>query len=122
MEAVLAVFHVLVALGIIVIVLIQDPKSGNMGMFGGGGGSNSIFGASGAPSFLSKMTRWLGVLFAITCIGLTIATRPDVSSVTDELILPNQSEVPAVPVGETPTETAPPAGDQAPADVPAENQ
>ncbi len=102
METVLAVFHMLVALALIAIILIQDPKGGSVGMFSGGaGGGNSLLGATGAPSFLAKVTRYLGVMFAVTSIGLTIISRPDTDSVTDKLV-PSQ-------VQEVPMETAPEA-------------
>ena len=46
MEALVAVVHIVVALVLIGLVLIQDTKSGSVGVFGGGGGSNSVLGAT----------------------------------------------------------------------------
>lgn len=84
----LAVVHVLIAFGVIFFVLLQDPKGGAAGMFGGGaGGSNTVFGSTGAATFLTKVTRWLAVLFAISCIVLVyVTTHGGKTSVLDDIV------------------------------------
>ncbi|MCB0421633.1 MAG: preprotein translocase subunit SecG [Bdellovibrionales bacterium] len=67
----LAAVHVFVAILLIIFVLLQDSKGGAMGMLGGGG-SNTVFGASGTVNVLVKITRWIAIIFALTCIGLTV--------------------------------------------------
>lgn len=79
----LAIVHVLVALGLILFVLLQDPKGGAMGVFGGGS-SNSVFGATGGSNFLTKVTRSLAVLFAFTCIAMAYITTQPGTSLMDE--------------------------------------
>ena len=84
-----AFFHVGVALLLIILVLLQDPKGGGAaGMFGGGGGSQgSFFGASGAGNFLSTLTKWMAIVFAVTSIGMTYMTSKSGSnSVMDDYI------------------------------------
>lgn len=68
MVSALVVFYFLVAACLILLVLLQDPK-GNGAIFGGGG-SQSLFGATGATSFIVKATRLIAVLFAVCVIGI----------------------------------------------------
>src|SRR5512140_640247 len=62
--------HVLVALGIIFLVLLQHGKGADMGAAFGGGSSGSLFGATGSANFLSRTTAALAVVFFITSLGL----------------------------------------------------
>ncbi len=90
----IAILHIFVAVLLITIVLLQDSKGGGAGGAFGGGSSNTIFGATGAASFLVKVTRGLAVTFMITCIALTlIATHKSNRSVVDNL----PRSVPALP-------------------------
>lgn len=68
---VLIVLHVLVALSIIGLVLLQHGKGADMGSGFGGGASGSLFGASGSANFLSRATAVLATLFFI--LSLTLA-------------------------------------------------
>jgi len=83
------VMHVIVSILLILVVLLQPGKGGDLGsVFGGGGGggsSESIFGASGAVPFLSKVTRVLAVLFLLSSLTLGYFASKNVSSsvVTD---------------------------------------
>lgn len=79
----LSVVHILIGLGLILFVLLQDPKGGAMGVFGGGSSSNSFFGASGASNFLTTTTKWLAIAFAISCLTLTYVTSRKGGSVMD---------------------------------------
>lgn len=83
METFLTVTHLLVALILIVLVLVQDSKGGSVGGAFGGGGSQSILGATGAATLAQKLTRIVAVLFAITCISLTIHCSTKNKSVMD---------------------------------------
>lgn len=111
MISILAVIHLALCFLIIVLVLIQDPKGGGVGgMFGGGGGANSLFGASGATPFLAKLTRYVAVVFAASCIAMTIFIKPGSDSVLDNV---------AIPKAETKTETPAAGATEAPAAEPA---
>ena len=63
-------FHVLVALAIIGLVLLQHGKGADMGSGFGGGSSGSLFGATGSANFLSRMTAALATIFFLTSLGL----------------------------------------------------
>ena len=83
----LAIFHVIVAIGLIAFVLLQDPKGGAAGVFGGGGGgSNTLFGATGAGNFLTTGTKWLAIIFAVSCVTLAYVTTESNKSVMDGLV------------------------------------
>jgi preprotein translocase subunit SecG len=64
------VVHVLVALGIIGLVLLQHGKGAEMGAGFGAGASGSLFGASGSANFLSRTTAILAAIFFVTSLGL----------------------------------------------------
>src|SRR5712672_4104335 len=64
------VIHVVVALAIIGLVLLQHGKGADMGSGFGGGASSSLFGATGSANFLSRATAVLATLFFITSLGL----------------------------------------------------
>ena len=85
MNTFIAVLHVITALVLISLVLIQDSKGGGaLGMGGGGGGSNSVFGATGASSLAARMTRIAAVVFALTSIGLSVLSSQQSKSVLDQ--------------------------------------
>ena len=67
---VVVVVHVLVAIGIIGLVLLQHGKGADMGSGFGGGASSSLFGATGSANFLSRMTAVLATIFFISSLGL----------------------------------------------------
>lgn len=113
METLVAVIHILVALILVGLVLIQDSKGG--GALGiGGGGSNSLLGATGAQTLAARMTRWMAVLFAITSISLTYFSGQKGRSVLDAgapvsgPVIPPASGAPGAP-GVPATATAPAA-------------
>jgi preprotein translocase subunit SecG len=62
--------HVLVALAIIGLVLMQHGKGADMGAAFGSGTSGSLFGASGSANFLSRMTAVLATVFFLTSLSL----------------------------------------------------
>jgi len=90
----LTAVHIFVSISLVILVLIQDSKGDAMGALGGGGGSNSFFGATGATTFLAKATRYMAIVFAATSIGLALQTTTKNSSVTDDFVAPAQFEAP----------------------------
>lgn len=79
METALIIVHVLIAVGIIGLVLIQHGKGADAGAaFGAGaagGASGSVFGAKGSGNFLSRSTAILATLFFVTSLSLAIVTK-----------------------------------------------
>ena len=71
--------HVLVALSIIGLVLLQHGKGADMGSGFGGGASSSLFGATGSANFLSRMTAVLATAFFLLSLALAyVATKKPV--------------------------------------------
>lgn len=70
MQQVLVFLLVIIAIGVIVLVLLQQGKGADIGASFGGGSSNTVFGSQGSGSFLMKLTLGLAVLFFIICIVL----------------------------------------------------
>ena len=71
METLTLVVHVLAALAIIGLVLLQHGKGADMGAAFGGGAAGSLFGATGSANFLSRTTAVLATVFFVTSLGLT---------------------------------------------------
>ena len=92
--------HVLAALGIIFMVLLQHGKGADMGAAFGSGSSGSLFGATGSANFLSRTTAALALVFFLTSLGLAyFAThKPKTGGSVMQGSSP-ASAVPALPAG-----------------------
>ncbi len=110
MNVILLSIHVLTCLALIGIVLIQGGKGAQAGASFGGGGSNTVFGATGGATFLSKMTTGVAVIFMLTSLALAIfwgqigssSVMPDqVAPASAPASMPGQSIPPAAPAGDT---------------------
>ena len=64
--------HVIVCFFLIIVVLLQSGKSGDIAAAFGGMGSQTAFGPRGAATALSKATTWSTVIFMITSITLSV--------------------------------------------------
>ena len=93
MENVVLIVHLLLALALIGVVLMQRSEGGGLGMGGGGGGA---FSARSAGTALGRMTWILAAAFIVTSMTLTVFARIDAggASVVDRM-------------GDVPIETAP---------------
>ena len=111
--------HVLVALGIIFLVLLQHGKGADMGAAFGSGSSGSLFGATGSANFLSRTTAALAVVFFLTSLGLAyLAThKPQTGgSVMQGVTAPPAGG--AAPAGEVPKPAGAPPAEPKAKDVP----
>ncbi|KPC34676.1 Preprotein translocase subunit SecG [Pseudomonas syringae pv. cilantro] len=70
LETVVIVFHLMGALGVVALVLLQQGKGADAGASFGAGASNTVFGGQGTSTFLSKFTAILAACFFITSLGL----------------------------------------------------
>ena len=90
--------HVVAAIGIIFLVLMQHGKGADMGAAFGGGASGSLFGATGSANFLSRTTAVLAVVFFLTSLSLAYVAsdRPKTSgSVMQDTVESSPVPVPA---------------------------
>ncbi|HUP97108.1 MAG TPA: preprotein translocase subunit SecG [Usitatibacter sp.] len=108
MHTLVLVLHVVAALGIIVLVLLQHGKGADMGAAFGSGSAGSLFGSAGASNFLSKTTAVLAASFFATSLGLTYLSAPNRSGggVTEGLSVP-AGKVDAQPAAPAPSAPAP---------------
>ncbi|MGD8761945.1 MAG: preprotein translocase subunit SecG [Desulfobacteraceae bacterium] len=70
MSLLLIILHVVVCVALIMIVLLQTGKGADMGAAFGGGSSQTLFGSTGASTFLSKATTAAAVIFMLTSLAL----------------------------------------------------
>lgn len=89
MGILLTIIHVMVCLGLIVIVLLQTGKGASIGASFGGGSSQTLFGGSGAATFLSKATTVIAIIFMLTSLSLAyMSGHTSKKSVLSELAAP----------------------------------
>lgn len=101
MLTIITTFHILAALAIIALVLLQQGKGADAGAAFGAGGSGTVFGARGAASFLTRTTAALAVVFFLTSLGLAWLASQQVErrSVVERTEAPpaESVQVPAAP-------------------------
>tara|TARA_B100001750_G_scaffold169138_1_gene137556 strand:- start:523 stop:879 length:357 start_codon:yes stop_codon:yes gene_type:complete len=81
-------FHVVIAVLIIALILVQKGKGADMGSAFGAGASGTIFGAKGSANFLSRTTAILATIFFITSLALAYLNKGTIkleSSVLDNI-------------------------------------
>ena len=101
----LIIIHVAVCIALIMIVLLQTGKGADMGAAFGGGSSQSLFGSTGASTFLSKATTAAAIIFMVTSLGLAYLSshRTGGQSVVTDTVVPVETQ--AVPAADTPPAT-----------------
>ncbi len=116
MLAALIVLHVLVCIALIIVVLLQSGKGAEIGASFGAGASQTVFGATGGKSFMSRMTTSVAVIFMLTSLTLAyFYGKPSTTSV-----MPSQVPSATAPAQKAPAATPPatqaPAKQAAPAE------
>jgi len=82
--------HVVAAVAVIALVLLQHGKGADVGAAFGGGASGSLFGATGSANFLSRATALLAAIFFLTSLGLAYVAshRPSAGGTVMEAVKP----------------------------------
>ena len=112
---ILLVVHVLIAVGIVGLILLQQGKGADAGAAFGGGASSTVFGSQGSGTFLSRATAILAALFFVTSLWLAYLAKDETSQLGDdfkdtfkvEQTKPadeKAADTPALPVEEVPAE------------------
>jgi preprotein translocase subunit SecG len=70
MSLLLIIIHIIVCIALIMIVLLQTGKGADMGAAFGGGSSQTLFGSTGASTFLTKATTAAAIIFMLTSLAL----------------------------------------------------
>ena len=109
MSIILIILHVVVCIALIMIVLLQTGKGADMGAAFGGGSSQTLFGTTGASTFLSKATTVAAVVFMVTSLTLAyISSHQTPGSVMTDVKSPATEQTsPAEPEKTTDTTAEP---------------
>ncbi|TLX62899.1 preprotein translocase subunit SecG [Stutzerimonas nosocomialis] len=75
LQTVVIVVHLLVAIGVVVLVLLQQGKGADAGASFGSGASAAVFGSQGSATFLSRVTAILATVFFVTSLGLAFFAK-----------------------------------------------
>lgn len=86
MEQIIIVVHLLIALAIVGLIMLQQGKGADMGASFGAGSSQTLFGSEGGGNVLTKATAWLVVLFFATSFSLALLVNQR-SNTSDDLDL-----------------------------------
>lgn len=107
MQTTVLIIHTLIALGIIILVLLQRGKGAETGAAFGGGASGTVFGSRGSTSFFSRTTAILATAFFAT--SLTLAWISSQTAGTPESLLEDivTEEAEAVPADSVPGDLVP---------------
>lgn len=110
METVIIVGHILIALAIIGLILMQQGKGADVGASFGSGSSQTLFGGRGAGNALSRGTAILATLFFVSSVALAVMVKHKAESAgLVDLPVPAQQQAPAAPQPEAPKSDLPPA-------------
>jgi len=96
MHILLVIVHVIVSLGLIAVVLLQSGKGAEMGASFGASGSQSVFGAGGGSTFMSKMTTGAAIIFMLTSLTLAyLSSHTGTSSIMSRVPAQTAPQAPA---------------------------
>ncbi len=98
MEKVILVVHVLTALAIVGLILLQQGKGAEMGASFGSGASQTVFGSQGGGNFFTRATALLAAVFFVTSFGLAVVAKQQAQvQLSDGVpIVEQPAEIPAV--------------------------
>lgn len=99
MYQLILIVHVLVAIALIGLVLIQQGKGAEIGAAFGSGASNTLFGSQGTGGFLFRLTGGLALAFFLTSLLLSYMVSVQFQK-TEQQVIPQQTNAPvnSVPV------------------------
>ena len=106
MQTVILVVHLIIALGLIGVVLLQRSEGGALGMGSGGGGGGNLFSARGVGNALTRTTAYLAVGFFITSIALTMLAGKHTGGSIFDSAPATQSQQPAGQTAPAPADSS----------------
>lgn len=129
MEQIILIVHLLVALAIIGLIMLQQGKGADMGASFGAGASQTLLGSSGSANVLTRATSWLVALFFATSFGLALLASQnsvkiddldlDIPEVVETEVQARSEELPVVEEELPVIEQVAPAGVMVEEDLPA---
>lgn len=124
MTILLVTLHVIVCFALIIVVLLQSGKGAEMGASFGASGSQSVFGAGGGNTFMSKVTTSAAIIFMLTSLSLAfVSGKGGSSSIMSKAPKAKPAPMGGLPLQQKPKGFAPaapaaPASPAAPATAP----
>jgi preprotein translocase subunit SecG len=120
MEQITLMVHLLVAVALIALILLQRGKGADIGASFGAGASQTLFGSAGSGNALTRMTAWLSAIFFASSFGLAVIADNRTAGEEDlgfEIPISSVSEM-ATPEEELPVVDEPSFGDVPADDIP----
>lgn len=114
-ETVLLILLIADAIGLTVLVLMQQGKGAEVGAAFGSGSANTVFGSAGANSFLTQLTVWLAIGFFAITFGLAYTAKQRAGNVVIEGLpeIPSESAPAEIPqIDKAVDTTVDPTGDE----------
>jgi len=107
MSSIILSIHVIIAVTLIGLILVQHGKGADAGAAFGSGASSTVFGSQGSASFLTRLTAGLATAFFVTSLVLAYSTKTaskggddvDIPAAVEKVI---EKEAPAVDGGDKP--------------------
>ena len=100
LETLVVVVHVVIAVALVGLVLIQQGKGADAGAAFGGGASQTVFGSQGSGSFLTRLTTSLAIVFFVTSFSLAIFAKQR-AEVAGEAGIPTVQESTQAPASDS---------------------
>ncbi len=93
MQSFILIIHVILAVLLIVLILVQQGKGADAGAAFGSGASSTVFGAKGSATFITKLTTFVAIVFFITSLSLAYFAAS--KGVEEKSLVP--ASIPVVP-------------------------
>lgn len=89
-EPIILILHFIVAVFLITVILLQSGKGSDIGAAFGAGGSQSLFGARGASTILTKATTIVAIIFLLTSLCLATTAKFVASGGTGDSLIKSE--------------------------------
>jgi preprotein translocase subunit SecG len=122
MHILIIIIHLFVCFALIGIVLLQTGKGASMGAMFGGAGNQTLFGNTGASTFLSKATTAAAVVFMLTSLSLAYISKSGDKSVVESLQPAAEQSMPAEQLPAAPGGQTTPGADESGQQMPESNE
>ncbi|MBT3548641.1 MAG: preprotein translocase subunit SecG [Gammaproteobacteria bacterium] len=107
MQTIILSIHIILAVSLIVLILVQHGKGADAGAAFGSGASSTVFGAQGSATFLTKITTVIALSFFLTSLSLAYFAS-NASPVSESLIdNTNKTQINTAPLDSNDTKNLP---------------
>jgi preprotein translocase subunit SecG len=94
MQQLVTLLHILVAIALIALILMQKGRGSSVGAAFGSGASNTMFGSQGATPFLVKVIAGLALLFFLTSLTLGYLNGKAAKTAANNPLIPISTQMP----------------------------